>query len=253
MLMRWILRLSTRLCGTYDPSVVRVSAMSLRIGIDLDGTLADLSSIYHEYEAALFGQPSTERVVEPDEPPTESTDKEKLKAAKDRSSRHDTVWRALKNTPDLWTLLKPLESDTVRVLYEAASRHAWEVFFVTQRPKTAGASVQRQTQEWLIAQGFKTPSVLTLSGSRGKAAHALDLDFLIDDLPKNCVDVISDSKCRPILILRDSDAKAEEVARRMSIGVVRSVAEAIALLEQPVTEPRTAVIGRILKALGFSR
>jgi len=30
--------------------------MSLRIGIDLDGTLADLSSAYHEIEARLFAE-----------------------------------------------------------------------------------------------------------------------------------------------------------------------------------------------------
>ena len=36
--------------------------MSLRIGVDLDGTLADLSSIYHEYEATLFGGASTDSV-----------------------------------------------------------------------------------------------------------------------------------------------------------------------------------------------
>ena len=127
------------------------------------------------------------------------------------------------------------------------------MFFITQRPKSAGASVQKQTQEWLIAQGFKTPSVLTLSGSRGKAAHALDLDFLIDDLPKNCIDVISDSKCRPLLIVRNPDPKAEGAAHRMGIGVVRSVAAAIELLSKPAPEPRETAVGRILRTLGLSR
>ena len=97
------------------------------------------------------------------------------------------------------------------------------------------------------------PSVLTLSGSRGKAVHALDLDFLIDDLPKNCIDVISDSKCRPILVMRNADAQSEDAARRMNIGVVRSVSEAIDLLSQPAPEPRRSVVERILRALGLSR
>ena len=113
--------------------------------------------------------------------------------------------------------------------------------------------MQKQSQDWLIAQGFVTPSVLTLTGSRGKAAHALDLDFLIDDLPKNCIDVMSDSKCRPILVMRAPDPNAEQAARRMNIGVVHSVSEAIALMAQPAPEVRQNAVERILKALGLAR
>ena len=115
-----------------------------------------------------------------------------------------------------------------------------------QRPQTAGATVQRQSQRWLIDQGFDMPSVLTLTGARGKAAHALDLDFLIDDLPKNCIDVISDSKCRPLLFLRRSDATTEATAHRLGIGIVRSVSEAIDLLAQrglPSRPPEASVSG----------
>jgi len=65
--------------------------------------------------------------------------------------------------------------------------------------------------------------------------------------------VIADSKCRPILVLRDDDKGAAEAARRMSIGVVRSVAEAIALLAQPSPEPRETAVRRILKVLGLAR
>ena len=227
--------------------------MSLRIGVDLDGTLADLSSIYHEYEQALFGKPSDDDVVEPGEEASKPTNKEKLKKAKERSRRQEQVWRTLKETPDFWTLLKPLEPGAVAALYNATLEHNWEVFFITQRPRAAGASVQKQTQDWLIGEGFATPSVLTLVGSRGKAAHALDLDFLIDDLPKNCVDVISDSKCRPLLIVRRHDSKAEDAARRMNIGVVHSITEALALLAQPEPEVRDTAVRRILKALGLTR
>jgi hypothetical protein len=225
--------------------------MSLRIGIDMDGTLADLSSIYHEYEDKLFGN-HTDEVPETDDA-EELSDKEKLKVAKDATRRRDTVWRALRNTPDFWTLLKPLEPNAVRELQAAMTLHDWEVYFITQRPKTAGKSVQRQTQQWLIDQGFEWPSVLTLSGSRGRAAHALDLDFLIDDLPKNCIDVISDSKCRPIWVQRYPDPPGEANARRMNIGVVRSVTEAIELLKQPVAAERESMVSQVLRKLGLAR
>jgi hypothetical protein len=226
--------------------------MSLRIGIDMDGTLADLSTFYHEYEEALFGKRTdddADEVVGEEVP----SDKEKLKAAKEASKRREQVWRSLRHTTDMWTLLKPIEPNAVRDLQAAMAERNWEVFFITQRPKSAGASVQAQTQKWLIEHGFAAPSVLTLTGSRGKAAHALDLDFLIDDLPKNCVDVISDSRCRPILVLRQPDAKGEQTAKRMNIGIVRSVAEAIDLLKQPVEAPRESMVANVLRKLGLVR
>ena len=150
-------------------------------------------------------------------------------------------------------MLDPIEAGAVRRLHELTLAGGWEVFFVTQRPSSAGASVQLQSQQWLAAQGFPMPSVLTLSGSRGRAAQALDLDFLIDDLPKNCIDVISDSKCRPILVLRQPDPEGEAAARRMRIGVVPSVSAALSLLADSSTDVRPSVVARILSKLGLTR
>jgi hypothetical protein len=227
--------------------------MSLRIGVDMDGTLADLSSIYHEYEETLFGTRSDDAAVEAEGQDGEDSGRLKLNAAKIASKQREAVWTALRSTPNFWTQLKPLETDAVRELYAAMLARNWEVFFITQRPRTAGASVQAQTQKWLIAHGFETPSVLTLTGSRGKAAHALDLDFLIDDLPKNCIDVVSDSRCRPILVLRRENPAAEDTAKRMNIGVVRSVSEAIELLKQPSDIARESMVTNVLRRLGLAR
>jgi hypothetical protein len=101
--------------------------------------------------------------------------------------------------------------------------------------------------------GFETPSVLTLGGPRGKAASALELDFLIDDLPKNCVDVLSDSRCRPILVLRDPASADSTAAARMNIGVVPSVSKAIELLKQPHGAARESRVASILRKLGLAR
>jgi hypothetical protein len=230
--------------------------MSLRVGVDMDGTLADLASRYHAIEAELFGEPTDETADDPQSteaaPPT---DKEKLRAAKESSRRRERIWAHIRNTPDFWASLPPLEPGAVRALFLAATAHDWEVFFVTQRPRSAGRSVQAQTQSWLIAQGFETPSVLTLSGSRGKAAFALELDFLIDDTAKNCVDVVADSRCRPILLVRDPDASAALAAQRMQIATVCSVTEAIELLSKPTNAPAPAGsrVSRILNLLGLQR
>lgn len=127
-------------------------------------------------------------------------------------------------------------------LNDLALERKWEIFFLTQRPATAGETVQRQTQRWLVAQGFEHPSVLTVTGSRGAAAAALYLDVLIDDLPRNCLDVVAESGCRPMLVLAEPDDATMQSARRVNVTVVPTVGRALDLLMTPESPPLTARI-----------
>jgi hypothetical protein len=221
----------------------------LRIGFDMDGTLADLSAAYADVEERQFGaaaddgeQPSPEvREAEqqgdgsgdsPDANELERrADYRRLLARRSRRNR-DGVWRTIEATPNFWTTLKPLEEGAVKRLYQLTGEHNWEVFFVTQRPATLGGTVQWQTHTWLVEHGFQTPSVIPLSGGRGKAASALRLDYLVDDTPQNCVDVLSDSSTRAILLVDPDDPVAATSARRLGIGVAHSVHEVLDLLVQ---------------------
>jgi hypothetical protein len=79
--------------------------------------------------------------------------------------------------------------------------------------------------------GFTLPSVYVVRGSRGAVAAALGLTIVVDDRPENCVDVVADSKARAIS--HDGAKQAEqrpEAARRLGIGVVRSVGECLDIL-----------------------
>ena len=58
------------------------------------------------------------------------------------------------------------------------------------------------------------------------------LDYLVDDTPQNCVDVLSDSSTRAILLVDADDPLAESSARRLGIGVAHSVHEVLDLLVQ---------------------
>jgi hypothetical protein len=202
----------------------------LRIAFDMDGTLADLSSSYADVERRLFGAADEDAK----HPAPEVREQEQHAASADARpptsrSRND-VWRAIEATPNFWTTLKPLEKGAVKRLYQLTGELNWEVFFITQRPATAGGTVQWQTHTWLVDEGFKTPSVIPLSGGRGRAAAALRLDFLVDDTPQNCVDVLSDSAARAILLVDADDAVAERSARRLGIGVAHNVHHALDLL-----------------------
>lgn len=220
--------------------------MSLRVGVDLDGTLANLSKLYREVSGRFSEQ---SRSAEGQSEPQAEPDSVRLKDARADARRHQAVWRALQQTPDLWVTLDPLEAGAVQRLYALSLTLTWEVFFITQRPRSEGESVQRQTQNWLIREGFECPCVLTLRGPRGQAARALDLDFLIDDLPQNCVDVVSESSCRPILIQRKPDPAAELAARRLNIGIAASFHQALDLLTQPTETSRETTARRVLKSL----
>jgi 5'(3')-deoxyribonucleotidase len=225
----------------------------LRIGFDMDGTLADLASAYADMEDRLFGpdlaeheRPTPEaREAEQhgrsgETPAATTGDKRRSSGRSSRrgGARHrERVWRAIEETPNFWNTLKPLEPGAVKRIYELMSEHHWEVFFITQRPATAGATVQWQTQKWLIQHGFKMPSVIPLSGARGKCAAALQLDYLIDDTPQNCLDVLSDSSTRAILLVDERDPLAESSARRLGVGTAHNINEVLELLVQ-ATEAR---------------
>lgn len=217
--------------------------MSLRLGVDLDGTLADLSGAYRFIERRLFNQVS-ERPPAGDDVPEDDAPADAPSRASEKG-RSEAVWQAIRETTDFWLTLAPIDPTVVSRLWIEAQSRQWEVVFVTQRPATAGDTVQRQSQRWLMSQGFMMPSVVTLKGSRGRLASALELDILLDDTAKNCVDVLSDSRCRPILIQPNPDAIAQTQAARLRIDIAASVADALTLITAELPSPTPRVSQRL--------
>src|SRR4051812_29735903 len=106
--------------------------MSLRIGFDMDGVLADFAAAYRQVEARLYGPAERSRVVNPED----AADDDDREAPVPSRRRRDAVWTAIKQTPDFWETLAPLDGAAVRRIHELTLRHRWEVFFITQRPGT---------------------------------------------------------------------------------------------------------------------
>ncbi len=171
------------------------------------------------------------------------------------TSRQTTrLWRHAQSIENFWETLPELEPGVINRLAALASDRRWELIFLTKRPKTIGATAQVQTQRWLESKGFTLPSVYVVHGSRGRIAAALGLDIVVDDRPENCLDVVVDSRARAILVWRDDEKLLPAAARRLGIGVVKSVAEALDILAQVDTaarERQSGLMDRVMRALGL--
>jgi hypothetical protein len=227
--------------------------MPLKIGFDMDGVVADFGSAFRAVESRLFGSAGTTRADESgeqeDDRPAAASEASK---SHEERRRREAVWREIRATQDFWTTLPPIQANAVRRIHEMTLAYRWEVFFITQRPATRGDTVQRQTQRWLVAQGFDLPSVLVIAGSRGAAAGALRLDYHVDDLAQNCLDVLSDAKARPILIVPPGDDATARTARRLGIGVAVSIDQCLHILSEASAASRDpGMVARLAALVGW--
>ena len=188
----------------------------LRLGIDVDGVVADFRTAFRAIAERELG-------IAPDDVETE--------LAKPDVER---LWRSVASATNWWLDVPPYEPDQIERLYALVRRARWDVFFMTSRPASAGDSVQLQTQVWLERHGFYLPSVLTApTGARGELTRSLRLDLALDDRMVNCLEIISASNAKALMILRSPTApRIREAAEARGIGVVPSLAQAIDAVER---------------------
>jgi len=259
----------------------------LRIGCDLDGTLANMRAALQREAESLFGF-DVDLHAEfgaPDEPPTDdevaqaeetngdrardadrqsaSSPKSQIPKPKSQvqspkrrgltSREYRLLWQHCQGLNNFWCSLPEVEAGAVARFGDASHRHAWEIIFLTQRPASAGELAQVQTQRWLEVHGFELPSVFVVNGSRGKIADALQLDAVIDDRPENCLDVVTESKAKAFLVWRDDPRLVPPGAARMGIETVFSFAEALQRLEALPFKPTSSqrLIGRVRQTRGI--
>jgi hypothetical protein len=191
--------------------------MSLRIGIDIDGVLADFRSAFH-----AAARQCLHRDISDDRDPKDAKSLEQADVKR--------IWQHIARTPNWWMGLPAYEPEQLAALFSLTRGAGWEVFFLTNRPASAGDSVQYQTQWWLEQHGFYLPAVLTVPGSRGEIANGLRLDLVIDDLVVNCVEVVSSSTAKALLLLRVGHEATRKHALDRGIGVVETFAEALVII-----------------------
>jgi hypothetical protein len=241
--------------------------VALKIGFDLDGVLADMEGELVRQAETLFGDPMTRRLQEradavSDTPaadrgaarPAPATAMPPLLRMNMTARQQRRLWQHVESIENFWEGLAELEPGVIRRLAALAADRRWEVIFLTKRPETVGATAQVQTQRWLESKGFTLPSVFVVQRSRGRIAAALGLDFVVDDRPENCLDVVVDSKARAILVWRDEPRQPPAAVQRLGIGVVKSVGECLEILAQVDSANREepGMMSRVMRLLGLN-
>lgn len=226
--------------------------MGLRVAIDLDGTVADLSRAMHDIAKKKF-----RKLQEPDadEPPSDTDgalpiERPTLGDLGLTPAELDRLWTHVLKIRDFWTTLPEMRDGLVARIQQLADERRWDVLFITTRPMAAGHTTQAQSQQWLVANGFRHPSVYVVKGSRGLVATALDLDAVIDDRPENCLDVATQSTARALLVWPGAlDALGPGVARH-HVVVKATTDEALDELVQMDREKRGGVVRTIKRLFG---
>jgi hypothetical protein len=192
--------------------------MSIRVGFDVDGVIANFNKTFRDTAARIEGGAGSHNRSDP----------AGRALAADAMKR---VWDHISRTSQWWLELEAYEPEQIQRLYRTSRERRWEVYFMTTRPSSAGETTQFQTQWWLECNGFPLPSVLTVPGSRGDASNALKLDIAVDDRLTNCVDIIAASRAKAVLLLRRDDPTVRDQALARGIAVVNTLAAALDAIE----------------------
>jgi hypothetical protein len=216
----------------------------LRVAVDLDGTVADLSKAMHAIATRRMvkeAEAAGEDAPDPQERP-------KLRDLSLSPRQLDALWSAVLKIKNFWTTLDEMESGAVARLAALAAERRWDVLFITTRPMAAGDTTQVQSQAWLEAHGFPRPSVYVVKGSRGRIADALQLDAVIDDRPENCFDVAVESSARAFLVWPGTHDDLPPGAMRHGVKVVPSITAALDALVE-LDRARSGGMGRSIRRL----
>jgi 5'(3')-deoxyribonucleotidase len=146
------------------------------IGLDVDGVFADFVGGAREVCKKLFGKPDDSLVQT-------SWSFESL-GIKDYEER--LMYKEIDGTQNWWMHLKKMPNTSLLKTLTELHR----VVFITNRKDGAGWPIEEQTAEWLKQQFHIYNPMVIISRDKGPVAKGLELDYYIDDRPKNVQNVV---------------------------------------------------------------
>lgn len=195
-----------------------------RIGVDVDGVLADFNGAFIDRVIEVTG-----RDLFPPRPfdiPTWNYP-EYYGYTTDELNK---VWKSIEQDVLFWQRL-PQYGDAAEALDYLHARMRWcgdDVYFITSRP---GLLAKQQTETWLRSRDFPHPTVL-ISSAKDLCADALKLTVYIDDRWENAYKV-AQTNARTFLMTRPWNteyvAEAFGVTRTSTVvGLVEAAALPVA-------------------------
>jgi 5'(3')-deoxyribonucleotidase len=147
----------------------------MKIGVDVDGVLADFYAEYRREAAKLTG-----RDFKGIDPVDWGWSNFNL-----TPDEHKTIWKTIAETEEFWTFLAKLPNTDL--LLQLTEKH--DVYFITNRAPAAGRSLTQQTAEWLQERFYIAYPQVLVTKHKGAVCKALGIELFIDDNVDNCKEV----------------------------------------------------------------
>lgn len=179
----------------------------MRIGIDVDGVLADFNSSFINRVIDVTG-----RDLFPARP-FDITTWNYPEFYGYTPEENTAVWQGIETDRTFWEYLGPYAT-TNEFLLTLHDRHKYsgdDLYFITSRP---GMDAKQQTEQWLKnywpVAAMPIPTVL-ISSQKGRCVQALKIDTYVDDRDANVIDVKAHApSCRTFLLDRPWNRQLEE-------------------------------------------
>ena len=189
----------------------------LRLGIDVDGVVADFRSAFRALAERELG-------IAADDAEADLT-----KADIER------LWRAVAATTNWWLDVPAYEPDQIGAPLFAGPAVALGSVLHDQ-PAAERRRLRAAADAGLAGAPRLLPAVACsrhAAGARGELARSLRLDLALDDRIVNCLEITSASNSKAVMVLRDpAESHAREAAEARGVGVVSSLAEALDAIER---------------------
>src|SRR5262245_25620239 len=138
----------------------------MRLGFDLDGTLADMQNALAREARRLFPDvdlDSLPRSAAPDSSAEENAngggEDTQWSMGSLNSAQQREIWKAVAARHNFWETLDEIEPGALARLWHLVQTRKWELIFLTSRPETVGDTAQAQSYRWLAAHGYAAPSI----------------------------------------------------------------------------------------------
>ncbi len=148
----------------------------MRLGIDVDGVLADFGRAFAEAANTIWPDRFPPNYVPPD------WDFGGMSPADQKK-----VWAVIKRTPNFWSRLRPYSENITALARTLIGATYLDIWLVTSRVRTEGATIARQTEQWIRSCGVREGSnflgIITVEDAKLKQEvyPAVGIEYSIDD------------------------------------------------------------------------